>query len=94
MTNQPAMFATAYEKNAYNSQDIGKVVKITPTYIWIDQGFPGYKDIVKFKQTGDSLNGEIRWKLSGVKHARSIWLEFEPNPLEQFLSNGITKVVL
>ncbi len=94
MTQQPTMMATAYQKNAYNSQDLGKVVKITSTYIWIDQGFPGHKDIVKFKQTGKSTNGQMKWKLMGVKHPREIWIEFEPNPLEEFISHGITEDTL
>jgi len=88
MTNQPTMMATVYDKNVYTSNRIGTVVKITPKYIWIDRGWTGHPIIEKYKQVETFMDATY-WRSTEYRRADRNWFEFEPNPLEEFLSHGL-----
>jgi hypothetical protein len=89
----PTMMATVYEKNWYNKSKIGKVVKITPKYIWIDRGWTGNPIIEKYKHirsfTDNANTDRSYWQSMEYKRADKNWFEFEQNHLEEFLSNGL-----
>ncbi len=89
MMKTPTMFATVYEKNWYNSSKIGKVVKITPKHIWIDRGWTGNPILEKYKHIPNEISDRSYWRNTRYKRADRDWFEFEPNPLEEFLSNGM-----
>jgi hypothetical protein len=88
MTNTPTMMATVYDKNVYTTNRFGKVVKITPKYIWIDRGWSAYQDIEKYKKV-ESFKDRSYWRSTQYKRADRMWFEFEQNHLEEFLSNGL-----
>ena len=86
MTNQPTLHATAYKVVADdNLKEIGKIIKITPKHIWIEQqsvvGQPWTK---KYKANGDQ--GYYR---TADQFAYGYRMVFEQNPLIEFLLNGV-----
>jgi hypothetical protein len=86
VSEQPTELAMAYVSAGYDGIAIlGQVVRMTAKNIWIDttktqchiwQGKIRYR-LLK--------NGQYSCQYSGEKH----WLYFEPDPLVEFLSNGL-----
>jgi hypothetical protein len=90
MIEQPKLYSTAYVFHYYVNTGVqtfayGKVVKITSKHIWIDRSErAGQPYVEKFKE-----NGRPGYYKTTDQFKRGMKIHFEPNPLEEFLANGL-----